>query len=76
MRDYPKYVVEFQTSFDNDRMTPAEAGVEAFREMRSSDAAVTVFDVDTKRMWDVRFRDHVLEITELRKLDLKLPGMK
>lgn len=65
MRDYPKYIVTFQTEFDNDRMTPLQASVEALREMRTENACVTVHDVDTKQMWDVRFRDHVLEIMEM-----------
>jgi hypothetical protein len=68
MRDYPKYVVSFQTEFDNENMTPLQAGVAALAEMRSSEAAVSVYDVDTKRHWDVRFRDHELEIMEFYEM--------
>lgn len=76
MRDYPKWVMEFRTSSDDDSMTPIQAGLQALLEMREPDTAVTVYDVDSDRHWDVRFRDHVLEIVELRRLKLKLPGME
>jgi hypothetical protein len=65
MRDYPKYIVRFQTEFDIESMTPIQAGVAALAEMRSDTAHVDVYDIDTKQMWDVRFRDHVLEIVQM-----------
>lgn len=65
MRDHPKYVVTFTTDFDDETMTPIQAGVAALSEMRSVNACVIVTDVDNGRTWDVRFRDHELEIMEL-----------
>jgi hypothetical protein len=67
MRDHPKYIATFRTDFDDENITPIQAGVAALREMRSDLACVDVYDVDTKQTWDVRFRDHVLEIIELVK---------
>jgi hypothetical protein len=34
MRDYPKYIVEFQAEFDAENMTPQQAALEAFREVK------------------------------------------
>ena len=71
MRDYPKYIVEWQTSYDWEHWTPAQAGIEALMEMRLPEVAVIVHDVDTGRMWDVRFSDHVLEILEVSRVEVQ-----
>jgi hypothetical protein len=71
MRDYPKYIVRFQTEFDDESMTPIQAGVAALKEMRSDLAYVDVYDIDTKKMFDVRFRDHVLEIMTIEPVKPK-----
>jgi hypothetical protein len=61
----PKYVVQWQTELDAD-MTPQEAGVEAMREMATGKVSAHVIDCETNRQWDMRFRDHVLEVLEVR----------
>jgi hypothetical protein len=63
----PKYVVTWQTEFDAE-VTPQQAGIEALRGLKARDVAVHVTDCDTNRQWDVCFRDHVLEIVEVRVL--------
>jgi hypothetical protein len=62
----PKYVVQWQTEFDAD-MTPQAAAIEAMREMAAGEVSAHVIDCETNRQWDVRFRDHVLEVIETRE---------
>lgn len=68
MRDGPKYVVQFQWEIDSEQVSPLQAGVEALRVMRSDGAYVDVIDCDTGQRWDVRFRDHKLEIIPIRRV--------
>jgi hypothetical protein len=62
----PKYVVSWQTEFDNKHMTPQQAAVEAWREVQQGEGYMDVTDLDTNRMWCVRFRNHELEVLETR----------
>jgi hypothetical protein len=65
----PKYVVRWQSEFDefdNAYMTPQQAGVEALRLMQEGDVYAHVIDCDTDRQWDMRVRDHELEVIEVR----------
>jgi hypothetical protein len=77
MRDHPKYIVEFHTDFDDETLTPQQAAIEAMREVEKGDLWADVYDVDTKRQWTARFRDHVLEFFETRTVEPEhtLPGI-
>jgi hypothetical protein len=77
MRDYPKYIVEFHTEFDDEHMTPQQAAIEAMREVQRGELYARVYDVDTKRQWDAKFHDHVLHFFETRTVELEheLPGI-
>ena len=76
MRDYPKYIVEFRTDFDDEHMTPQAAAIEAMREVQNGELYADVYDVDSKRQWCIKFRNHVLEVIETQELKLDtLPGV-
>jgi hypothetical protein len=62
----PKYVVSWQTEFDNEHMTPQQAGIEAWRQIREGEGYMHVVDLDTNRQWDVGMRNHELEVIETR----------
>jgi hypothetical protein len=63
----PKYVVQWQTEFDSSSMSPQEAALEALRELKTNNPLhMHVIDCETNRQWDIGFRDHVLEVIEVR----------
>jgi hypothetical protein len=69
----PKYIVQWQTDFDIAAMTPEEAALEALRELRTNNPLyVHVIDCDTDREWSIGFRDHELEVIEVRVIKPQL----
>lgn len=78
MRDFPKYIVRWQTDFDDESMTPQEAAVEALRELQSDQIHVDVFDCDNNRRWFIGFQNHEFEVIETQELHIPigLPAVK
>jgi len=52
-RGGPKYIVKWSTSFDNDRMTPTQAAIEALRELKTENPLHV--------RWDAKLGKHVPE---------------
>jgi hypothetical protein len=72
LRNWPKYVVEWQTDFDDEAMSPQAAAIEALRELRERDLHVDVHDVDSRRRWCIGFRAHEFEVVECRELQVPI----